>query len=222
MKTAIIIGTTGLVGSSLLKQLLDSDQYSTVISVGRRMSGQKHEKLQELVTNLDNISDLELSVTPDIAFCCLGTTMKKAGSKEAFYKVDYKYVEAFANWAKQHDVKVFSVISAMGADPESFFYYNQVKGKIEENLSDIGFDALHIFRPSLLLGDREELRIGEDIGKLLNSILSPVIPKRYKGIKAFNVAKVMLLKSIEATLGTHIFPSDEIQNIASQLTENAK
>lgn len=212
-KTAIIIGATGLVGSDLLSLLLESDKYERVISVGRRLSGQKHCKLDEVVTSLEKISTIELEGNIDHAFCCLGTTMKKAGSKQAFFKVDYSYVMEFAKLVKKHGVNNFSVVSAIGADSESMFYYNQVKGKMEEALADFEFQSLNIFRPSLLLGDRKEARLGEDIGKLMNSVFAPVIPKKYKGIHSEAVATVMLTLSDEPQSGQHVFVSDKIQDL---------
>ncbi|NLR93137.1 NAD-dependent epimerase/dehydratase family protein [Flammeovirga agarivorans] len=197
-RTALIIGSTGLIGNSLVQFLVDSDHYEKVISIGRRNSGINHPKLSEVITNLDDLHELVLEDTIDDAFCCLGTTMKKAGSKDAFYKVDHEYVMKFAQLASKLKAKTFNVVSAMGANKDSLVYYNRVKGQVENELIQLNFNTLNIYQPSLLLGDRKESRFGEDFGKIFNSVFNPLIPKKYKGIEGIKVAKSMITTALSS------------------------
>ncbi len=209
-KHALVSGGTGLIGKQLC-QILDNDpEFKTVTSLVRKSKGSKYSKIAEVSTDFDALSSTELSNEVTDAFCCLGTTMKKAGSKSAFYKVDYEYVLAFAKLALVQGAKNFYLVSSMGADPNSLFYYNKVKGKIEAALNKLSFKSLHIYRPSMLLGDREEARIGESIGKFVFGTLDPILPSNYKGIAGQQVAKAMVKQAKQEKEGHHIYLSGEI------------
>jgi len=217
IKTAMLIGATGLTGSLLLKSLLNDSYYSKIIIPVRRSTGINNPKLTEIVTDFDNIKAYAESLTADDVFCCLGTTIKKAGSQEAFSKVDYQYPLDFASTALLNGARQFLIITALGSDINSKFFYNRVKGKVEEDISKLNYKSISIFRPSLILGDRQENRQGEGLWKLLMKIISPFLAgglKKYRGIEASAIAKAMLITAKEFHKGISIYESDVIQSIA--------
>ena len=170
-------------------------------------------KLKQVVVDFDKLESYLEHFKVDHVFCCLGTTIRVAGSKEAFTKVDFTYVVLSAEIAKTQGVKSFSVISSMGANAFSGIFYNQVKGKMENELQKIGFDTLQIFRPSLLLGQRKEVRRGEKVGEYLSKVFSFAFVKgikKYKPIQASLVAKSMLDYAKDKTLGFQIIESDKM------------
>lgn len=163
MKTAVIAGGSGLIGGKLLQLLLSSDRYSRVIGLTRSELG-SHPKLVEIKTDGTDLDSILTGGIDDV-FCCLGTTMAKAGSKEKFYQVDYTYPFELHRTTLGQGAKQFLIVTALGASKKSPVYYNRVKGEIEEAVSGLGFSSLHIFRPSLLMGQRQESRMGEDAAK---------------------------------------------------------
>ena len=216
-KTALIAGATGLVGSYCLRMLLQSDRYAKVTALVRRPLEVLHPKLEQKVVDFDQLATTPGIIADDI-FCCLGTTMKKAGSKDAFYKVDYTYVVELARITSMQFASQFLVVSAMGADPDSLIFYNRVKGEMEEAIKKLSFTAVHIFRPSLLLGERPETRIGEKIGEVVMTALKPVMVgplKKYRAVPARDVAKAMLVMAIDDGGGIQIHESDEISLLAT-------
>ncbi|WP_192821949.1 oxidoreductase [Rufibacter sp. LB8] len=194
-KVALIAGASGLVGNHCLHLLLQSHRYHKVISVGRKQLDVKHPKLQQLVVDFDHLEKHRHSLVADDVFCCLGTTIKQAGSKENFRKVDYSYVVNLAKITATHFATQFFVVSAMGADPEAGVFYNRVKGEMEQAVKALPFTAVHIFQPSLLLGEREEFRLGEKVAsgfaKTFGFVFSGPL-RKYKAIEARTVAKAML------------------------------
>ena len=212
-KNAIVAGATGLIGEILVRNLLEDNYFTTIYTISRRELVINNDKLLNYIVDFDQLNSFDKIKECDIAFCCLGTTMKKAGSKAAFYQVDYNYVLAFANYAFQLGCKSFFLVSAMGADEKSLFYYNRVKGEIETAIKEVGFDVVHIMRPSLLLGNRKENRIGEDLGKFIAQTFSFLIPDNYKGIQAASVANYMqrLTKDSQKE-GVFIHESAEIRH----------
>jgi uncharacterized protein YbjT (DUF2867 family) len=197
LKTAFIAGGTGLTGSELLKILLQDAKYGLVYSAVRTPSGIVHPKLKELIINFDDIpySLSEIKSVDDV-FCCLGTTIKNAGTREKFRKVDYEYPLAIANWAREIKASHFLCITAMGANEKSNIYYNKVKGETERDISLIDIPAITFFRPSLLLGDRKEKRVGEKVaiiaGKAISFLMTGPL-ENYKPIEAKDVAKAMVI-----------------------------
>lgn len=214
-KIAFLAGTSGLIGMQLLHQLIQDTSYDIIISVGRRKLALKHEKLVQVEGDMGKIKDWDLESklrTEDIggmmfplveaiqnqsveihAFCSLGTTIKAAGSQEKFYEIDHDYVLNFAKWIKETGVTHFLYVSALGADPQSSVLYNKVKGEVEEDLKVIPFNYLGLFRPSLLMGQRKEFRLGEEVAKIL---MKPLIwfklAKKYRPIYDHQVAKAMI------------------------------
>jgi uncharacterized protein YbjT (DUF2867 family) len=210
MKTALLAGSTGLTGKQLLQFLLESSRYSKVIAVTRQ-DLPAHPKLIQIKTEFEKISESTDDLKADDVFCCLGTTMQKAGSKENFYKVDFEYPLLLSTISLSSGAKQFLLISALGADKTSSIYYNKVKGEIEEAIVQVGFETVHIFRPSLLLGPRTEKRAGEDTAKLLYKIFGFLIPKKYKAIEAVKVARAMIHAAEQERKGVFIHESAELQ-----------
>ncbi|UOQ67038.1 NAD-dependent epimerase/dehydratase family protein [Hymenobacter volaticus] len=217
-KTALIAGASGLIGSQLLPLLLASDRYAKVIVVGRRPLPQVHAKLEQRILDFDQLEEHSLSLIADDVYCCLGTTMRQAGSKEAFYRVDYLYVVALAALTARNFASQLLLVSAMGADAESLVYYNRVKGEMEAAVRQTPFRAIHIFRPSLLLGERSEKRAGEQIGAVLLRILNPLLLgplRKYRAVPAATVAQAMLRAAKDDGGGIKIHLSDEIARTTS-------
>ncbi|GAB3259807.1 oxidoreductase [Larkinella harenae] len=208
-KTALIVGATGLVGSALTHRLVESTAYEKVKVLVRQSLGWQHPRLQEIQYDFDHPNSL--LVQADDVFCCLGTTMKKAGSREAFQKVDYQYPLDVAKRALVNGARQFLLVSSMGANPDSSFFYNRVKGELERDITALQYPAFLVFRPSLLLGDRKEFRWGERIGEGLIKVFNPLIPAKYKGIRAESVANAMCKKAQAELSGKHIFESDQLQ-----------
>lgn len=216
MKTALLIGASGLVGMELLKKLLECEQYEKVITVTRSPLAVVNEKLEQLVINFDDLDKCEKLFQVDTVFCTIGTTMKKAKTKKNFFRVDFEYPVKAAKLAREHGVSQFFIVTAMGANQHSPFFYNQVKGNVEEAIKELQFETLYIIRPSLLLGKRNENRFGEDLGKAL----SGTIPFLFKGPlqkikpnKADAVADAMLKLSLKDQKGTYIIESLLIEEL---------
>ncbi|GAB3998041.1 oxidoreductase [Spirosoma daeguense] len=209
-KTALVVGATGLIGDLLTHYLVDSPIYEKVKVLVRKSLNWQHPRLQEIQFDFDHPNGL-LTQADDI-FCCLGTTIKKAGSKDAFRKVDYQYPLEIAKLGLANGAQQFAIVTSLGADPDSSIFYNRVKGEIERDLTALNYPTLHIFRPSILLGNRSENRLGERIGIGFVKLFNPLIPAKYKGIEASKVAKAMQKTMQEGLQGKHVFESDQLQN----------
>ncbi len=209
---SLIAGATGLVGGHLLKLLLNNESVERVISIGRRPSGLSTGKLQHISMNFDTIPK-QLDFSAETAFCCLGTTIKKAGSQEEFRRVDHDYVIAFARLAQRAGVKRFLVISALGADPKSKIFYNRVKGEMEASITSMGFPSSAFFRPSLLLGERAEKRLLEHLAVSLYPLYKYLFTgplAKQRPIPAETVARAMLHYSFHPKPGPHVVMNAEM------------
>lgn len=194
-QTALVAGHTGLVGRHLLRQLLDDDRYARVKAVGRRAPDVSHAKLEYIASDMAGLGKLGDRLAADDVFCALGTTMKAAGSKAAFEKVDYHMVVDLARAAHGAGATRFFVVSSLSASPRSPVYYSRVKGRMEQSLREIGFDRLEIVRPSLLLGDRAESRVGESLAQRVMPLVNPLMVGKlaqYRAIRGEDVAGAML------------------------------
>lgn len=212
MRTALLAGSTGLIGGEVLKQLLDDDSYSNVYCLTRRPTGVTHPKLTESLIDFEKLADLQIPSVDDV-FCALGTTIKKAGSQDAFYRVDYHYVVELAKASSRCGSRQFMVVSSIMADPASKNFYLRVKGEMEQAVKQEGPPVVLIFRPSTLVGERQEFRLGEKFGIALMKLAGPLLFgsfKKYRNIKAETVAQVMVAAA-KADLNTiRVFESDEI------------
>jgi uncharacterized protein YbjT (DUF2867 family) len=218
MKTALMIGSTGLIGSHLLELLLDSNDYEKVITFVKRDTEIKHPKLTQHIVDFDKPETYKNFITGDDFFCTIGTTIKKAGSKEAFRKVDFEYPSQFASFAAQNKVKQFLIVSSLGADLNSGNFYLKTKGEIESFLKDADFESVAVLQPSLLLGNRNEFRLGEKIGAFFMKTFSFIFLgklKKYKPIESTAVAKALLKVAQRNDKGFKTYESDTIQQIAS-------
>lgn len=195
-RTALVAGASGLVGGLLLKRLLAAPRYERVLAVTRRDLGTDHPKLRQITADFDRLDTGLVGIGPaDDAFCALGTTIRKAGSEAEFRKVDHDYILAFGKAAKQAGAKRFLVISAIGAHAGSRIFYSRVKGETEEALTALGFLALDIFRPGLLLGARAERRPAEAAFIAMMPLVNPLLlgpAKIYRGISADTLAAAMI------------------------------
>lgn len=197
MRVAAIAGATGLTGHYVLNCLLDDGGFDPVLAVLRKPMHRNHPRLREKVVEFDSLSALAPAHV-DVAFCCLGTTIRKAGSKEAFRRVDHGYVLAFAQWARANGARHFLLVSSVSAAPDSGNFYLRVKGEAEADLVALGFDWLDIFQPSFLLGNRAESRPGERIGQTVIQAVEFVLAgplERYRGIAGATVAQAMLVRA---------------------------
>jgi uncharacterized protein YbjT (DUF2867 family) len=210
-KTALIIGATGLIGNLLTHQLVDSPIYEKVKVLVRKSLPWQHPRLQEIQFDFDHPNGLVTQA--DDIFCCLGTTIKKAGSQEAFKKVDYQYPLDIARLGLANGATQFAIVTSMGADSTSTFFYNRVKGDVERDLAALNYPSLLIFRPSLLMGSRrqEDSRLAERVAERVMGLLNPLIPDKYKGIQASKVANAMLTTAQQGLTGRHVFESDDLQ-----------
>lgn len=215
-KTALVLGATGMIGKELVKILNEQDQYEKILLVVRRPIAIQYEACEQHVINYDELHNhRELFQVTDV-FCCLGTTIKKAKTKEAFRKVDFDYPIQAAKIAKEQGVEKFLIVSAMGADTKSSFFYSRVKGEVEESLRKLNFSSLSIFRPSLLLGNREEFRFWEKMAEKTSRLLNPIMvgPLRpYKAIEARTVAAAMAAVAAGKKSGVNVFSSYEIDQM---------
>jgi uncharacterized protein YbjT (DUF2867 family) len=211
---AILIGGTGLTGSSLVRQLLVAPAIAKVISISRRSLEISNPKLAEvLISDLAELSSFESKIRGDIYFCCLGTTIKAAGSEENFERVDHAAIVAFAKIAKAHDAKSFTLISAMGANANSMIFYNRVKGRTENDVRALGLRSLIIFRPALLVGPRHEFRLAERIMARTLVPLSLILPIRTQKkfvTKAETLATRMSTEGKATPTGVHVILAKDI------------
>ncbi|MCX9156462.1 oxidoreductase [Niveibacterium sp. 24ML] len=193
-RSALIAGASGLVGQHLLSDLLHSEAYGRVIALVRRPLAVQHEKLEQRVVDFARLAEAPALAADDV-FCCLGTTIRVAGSEAAFRAVDHDYPLALARLAHASGAQRFLIVSALGADAASKVFYNRVKGETERDIAALGMPACWYLRPSLLDGARTELRPGERIGLLIGRIVAPLMRgslARYRPIGAATVARAML------------------------------
>lgn len=219
MKTALIIGSTGLIGTHLLELILNSADYEKVITFVKRDTGIKHPKLTQHIIDFDKPETYKDLVSGDDFFCTIGTTIKKAGSKEAFRKVDFEYPSQFATYAMHNKVKQFLIISSLGADANSGNFYLKTKGEIEIFLKKSDFESVSVLQPSLLLGKRNEFRLGEKVGAFFMKAFSFLLfgkLQKYKPIEGTIVAKALYELAQKNNPGFHIYKSDKIQEIGAR------
>lgn len=212
-RTALVAGASGLVGGHLLHLLLADAAYARVITLARRQLDARHAKLDQRVLDLGALDAVTDPPHVDDAFCCIGTTIKKAGSQDAFRQVDYDYVLAFARAAQRAGARQFLLVTALGADPASRIFYSRVKGEIEQAVQQLPFEGIQIFRPSFLMGERAEVRLAERIGVPVARVLAPLLVgplRRYRPVDAADVARAMVQVATEAPRGPHVFEYDGI------------
>lgn len=210
----MLAGATGLVGGHVLGALLDDAGYTRVVSVGRRPVATTPPKLEQHIIDFTAVP--ELPPVHDV-FCCLGTTIKRAGSQEAFRQVDYDYVLTLAHAGLRAGATQLLLVSAVGADPAARVFYSRVKGELETAVRQLPYPAIQIFRPSLLLGERAEFRLGERIATWFAPVAGVALVgslRRYLPVEARDVARAMVRIAREAPRGANVFEYDGIMDAA--------
>ena len=213
-RTALIVGATGLVGGHCLQFLLQSDEYEKVIILVRRPLLMDHQKLEEHVVDFGKLDQDAAFIRANDVYCCLGTTIKAAGSQQEFRKVDFTYTVQTCAIAAKNGADQLLVVTSLGANPNSAIFYNRIKGETEAALSKLPCEASHFFRPSLLLGERKGSRPLEKAGistlKGISLLMAGPL-KKYKPIDAKVVAHAMVLVALENRSGVNVYESDRIQ-----------
>jgi uncharacterized protein YbjT (DUF2867 family) len=199
MKTAIIVGASGLIGKTLVRKLLEDNRYNSVKVFVRRSIKISNSKLVEHIVDFERITDWKNKITGDELYSAMGTTIKKAGSKEAQYKIDVTYQYEFAKAAAENGVSSYFLVSSSGANAKSKIFYMRIKGELEEKVKLLPFKKLRIFRPSLLLGERDDKRFGEKAAERLLKIVVPLFPflKNQRPIEGEKVARAMIVSANE-------------------------
>lgn len=212
-RRALIAGASGLVGGHCLELLLASSRYAEVCSIGRRRLAREHTRLRQAVVDFDRVEAAVGSLLADDVFCCLGTTIRRAGSQAAFRRVDLEYPLRLAQAMRRRGATQFLVVSSLGAHPRARAFYLRVKGELEEALRGVGFERLVILRPSLLLGARTESRPGEAVAKLAMKGLSALLLgrlRRYRPVEALAVARTLIREAAAGGSGVQVIESEDI------------
>ena len=216
-RTALVFGGTGLVGGYLLEELVRLETYQKIIVVSRRETDIKNDKISFVINRLEDPDEISDLIRGNDLFCCLGTTIKKAGSREAFKKVDLFLPMKIAEIASGNHVNNFAVISSIGADAGSKNFYLQVKGMMEQEVMKHPFEHTVIVRPSLLLGDRKEFRLSEKAAGMFMPLINPLLRgnwRRFRSIHGRAVAKAMINLVLFPRKKT-IFESDELSDVSN-------
>ena len=206
-RTALVAGATGLVGTALLQRLAADAGYREVRVIGRRRPAQAGAKVRFIESDFGNLAALAHELAVDDVFCCLGTTIRKAGSQAAFERVDYQMVVDLARAAHQAGAKRFLVVSAVGASEHAAAFYSRVKGRMERTVRELPFEAVHIVRPSLLLGDRAERRPGEQLAQLVAPLLGLFLIgplAKYRAVPAADVADALVRLARNGASGAQV------------------
>ena len=217
MRSAIVAGASGLVGERLLRRLLAGGSYDRVIAFVRGPVNLVHKKLEQRTVDYERMGRMSAFPRAEDVFCCLGTTIRKAGSPEAFHKVDVGYVARLAEVSVRAGSAQFLLVSAVGASAQSGNFYLRCKGEAEDMVRTLPYRGVQIFRPSFLIGHRREKRAGEAVGIALARVLSVAMlgpAARYRPIRADDVAKAMAAVARESPPGIHVYETKAMQSLA--------
>lgn len=214
--TATLVGATGLIGGYLLEELLNDPYFDTVRILIRRPIDITHPKLEKKIVDFNDSDSLLVALSnSDVLFCAIGSTMKKVkGDKDSYRKIDFDIPVKLARFCKMTGCEKFILVSSAGANSKSRNFYQRLKGETDETVKSVDLETIHIMRPSLLLGERKEFRLGENIGKALMTSLSFLIPEKYKAIQGKDVAKVMLALAKKNDEGIFVHENSEIRNLS--------
>ncbi len=218
MKKAIIAGASGLIGSHLLQIILDGNGYDEVLILVRKELSVQHKKLTQLVVDYADLKDYTDSIKGNAVFCCLGTTKKKTPDENEYRKIDHDYPLQLAQIAKHNNIAQYHLVSAASANASSKIFYSRLKGETENDIIKVAPQSLHIYRPMLLTGNRNETRTGEGIATAIFKVLDPLLIgglKKYRSIAGEIVAKTMYRQSLKNETGVFIYRSDKIQELSS-------
>lgn len=217
LKKAVIVGASGLVGNELLHILLNANFYDEVLILVRKELPVQHTKLIQLIIDFNKLDDYSASINGHALFCCLGTTRSKTPDEKQYRVIDHDYPVKLALIAGRSQMEQYHFVSALGADAKSSNFYLKLKGETENDIERIGIKTLHIYRPSLLTGARQEYRLAERIATTVMKIINPVLLgplKKYRSIEATTVAQAMYKQSLNFQEGVFIYQSDHIQQLA--------
>lgn len=214
---AVLIGATGATGREVLDLLLANEQFTEVVALARKPLAIKHEKLSAVVVDFDNLSRWTDVIQGDVAFSCLGTTLKDAGSKEAQFKVDHDYQYEFARLAKKNGISTFLLISSSGADSKSWIFYSRIKGQLEQEIEALNFESFLAFRPGALVRPKTE-RTGEKIGVSIISFLNKIgLFRNMAPLSVRRLAALMVRYGISPPMGYTIVGSGRILKESKKL-----
>jgi uncharacterized protein YbjT (DUF2867 family) len=217
MRSAIVAGASGLVGERVLRRLLAGGTYDRVVALVRGPINIAHRKLEQRTVDYERLGRMSAFPRAEDVFCCLGTTIRKAGSPEAFHRVDVEYVSKLAEVSVRAGSSQFLLVSAVGANPTSGNFYLRCKGEAEALIRTLPYKGFQIFRPSFLVGHRRERRPGEAVGIAVARLVSFAMvgpASRYRPIRADDVAKAMLAVASDAPPGIHVYEAREMQALA--------
>jgi uncharacterized protein YbjT (DUF2867 family) len=216
-KKAIIVGASGLIGSKLLDILLTQPDYGEVLSISRKKIKSANTKLKQLIVEFEHLDQFEESITGNVIFCCLGTTKSQTPDEGEYRKIDHDYPVALADIALKNGIDEYHLVSAIGANSESSNFYTKLKGNTEEDIKKLGLPSLHIYEPSVLIGYRKKTRPLESVAIVVMKIIGPFLLgrlKKYRAIKADDVAKAMYKQSLKNKVGVFTYTSDKIKKRA--------
>jgi len=219
-KVAILFGASGLVGGHCLEELLKHEAYRLILSLGRNRLPLQHPKLKQVIIDFEELEEYESFIKGNDVYLCLGTTRAKSG-KEGFFKVDFEYAFTAAKIAALNEANQLLLVSSVGADKDSYFFYTKVKGVLEEAVCKLPFWSIHIFQPSFLIGERTEVRVGEQIGTTISNLFTKIVGSKalgkYAPVEAKSVAKAMVKAAQQINKGTHIYTATDIEELAKKL-----
>lgn len=213
-KIALVVGATGLVGKQLVLELIANPKYKKVIVFSRRELSISHPKIESKLINFDQLASLQFTTTINECYCALGTTQKKSG-KEGTLKVDFEYVLNLAKFCLLNSIPKFIVVSSQGANAQSNFFYMRTKGQMEAAIKKVGIETVYIIRPSLITGNREESRPGEEIAYYAYRLFQPIMQgklKKYRAVSGVQIAKCMIDLAQNNEKGNFTIESDFIQS----------
>jgi uncharacterized protein YbjT (DUF2867 family) len=217
MKTAIVFGSSGLVGSHLLSELLNSPDYEQVTAVARKSLNSTHPRLRLVIADFNSLADVKSEIAADEVFIALGTTRKNSPEKANYYQVDHDYPVLAARIAKERGAKSVFLVTAVGANANSKFFYVRTKGETERDVIALNFEHTHIFRPSMIMGERSERRsMLEDALMRFWSAINPLLTwkgDRYKGITGKDVARAMMESAKNETEKRKIYHWKEMHDL---------
>lgn len=215
---AVIIGASGLIGRSLVNQLLASKDYTEVTSLARKKVPIHSSKLKQIIIDFDHLEDYQEEINGRAIFCCLGSTRNKTPDLAEYHKIDHDYAVKMAEIGEKNGVRQFHLVSSIGADENSMNFYLKMKGETERDIKDKTYKSIHIYRPSVLVGARTESTRMERFTIKLMLLLNPLLLgplRKYKTIAAKTVAIAMYKQSLkQGKRGVFIYPSDQIKKLA--------
>ena len=218
-RKALIVGSSGLVGSYCLQELLKESTYDTVIALNRKRLAVSDKKLVQHLVDFDRLDDYKDIIHGNDVYCTLGTTIRRAGSRENFRKVDFDYPLRVAQIAALNGAKRLAVVTAIGANPASRFFYLRVKGELEAELSKLPFKALHLIRPAWLVGKRSERRLREEFGIAIGKFFSLMVVGRWKNLRsteASTVARAMVVACLSDLSGVQIHKTTDLWSLGAR------